>query len=76
MRSLAALLGDRSSFIPNLLTNMSVMMSLSTNASANARIRKIAVKINAMVPISVPAFMLRPGRLMFPIVPGTKVFIR
>ena len=43
---------------------------------ANARIRKIAVKINAMVPISVPAFMLMPGRLIPSIVPGTKVFIR
>jgi len=74
--SLAALLGDLSSFIPNRFTKMSVKMSLNTKPSANARIRKMAVKINAIVPTNVPAFMLTPGSIMSPINGGTKMFTK
>jgi hypothetical protein len=75
MASLAALLDDLSSFMPNRFTMMSVIMSLSIKASDKARIRKIPVKSSAMNPTRVPAFILRPGTTRSLIVGGTIVLI-
>lgn len=70
-RSLAALLGDLSSFMPNRFTMMSVTMSASVRASAKARIKKIAVMSIAMDATRKSASMLSPGRPISLTIGGT-----